>query len=115
MIQFSAPVSSVRFRLNTFIVVREDFIINACKAERIPWRKITIDEQSSFINYEFYHLLNQNSLITPDDIIIAERYYEDKEIEDSKFAYGNATYLFKIKDLVRILNKNNNNKILKLK
>lgn len=26
MIQFSAPVSSVRFRLNTFIVVRNDFI-----------------------------------------------------------------------------------------
>ena len=50
-------------------------------------------------------MLNPNSLITPDDIIIAERFYEDKEIEDSKFAYGNATYLFKMKDLVRIFNK----------
>jgi len=76
-------------------IKREEYIrmLNA-------YRAITdLDEDSPFYNYEFYVIPDENGEIGLDSIVIAERYYEDKDTEE-RFAVNNATYFFKYKDLM---------------
>ena len=60
------------------------------------------DEYSPFDNYEFYIIADSEEDITPDSIIIAERYYVDRLSDEKKIVTGNATYMFRFKDLARI-------------
>jgi len=85
---------------------REELFMCGYKAKKIPRDKLIIPSKSAFEDYEFYIIPEQDGSINPDSIVIAERFYKDRGSEE-KFAYGNATYLFKIKDLVRIFKKSN--------
>jgi len=58
-----------------------------------------LDKNSPFYNYEFYVIPDENGDIGLDSIVIAERYYENKDTED-RLATKNATYFFKYKDLM---------------
>ena len=58
-----------------------------------------VEKDNPFYNYDFYVILNEKGEIDLDSIVIAERYYEDKQTE-KKFAQNNATYIFKYKDLM---------------
>jgi hypothetical protein len=58
-----------------------------------------VEEDSPFYNYVFYAIPNLNGKIDLDTIVIAERYYENKQTEE-RFAINNATYIFKYKDLM---------------
>ena len=59
----------------------------------------------NFNDYEFYIIPDEQGNRTPDCIVIAERYYEDKHSGEEKLVDGNATYLFELKDLTRISKK----------
>ena len=61
------------------------------------------DRDSPFYNYEFYVIPDESGGIGLNSVVIAERYYEDKETEE-KFATNNATYFFKYKDLMVLSN-----------
>lgn len=87
---------------------RETLITNGYKAKKMPSRKINMSDKSAFADYEFYYLPEVNGAIIPDSIVMAERYYKNKDEQDSDSIYGNATYLFKFKDLARIFNKSSN-------
>lgn len=78
---------------------REAFIylLKACRAET------DLEEDSPFYNYEFYVIPDESGSIGLNSVVIAERYYEDKETE-SRFATKNATYFFKYKDLMVLSN-----------
>lgn len=58
-----------------------------------------VEEDSPFYNYVFYAIPNEKGKVDLDSIVIAERYYEDKQTEE-RFAINNATYIFKYKDLM---------------
>jgi len=58
---------------------------------------------SPFYNYEFYVIPDETKKIGLNSVVIAERYYEDKDTE-SRFATNNATYFFKYKDLMVLSN-----------
>lgn len=58
-----------------------------------------VEEDSPFYNYVFYAIPNEKGKVDLDSIVIAERYYEDKQTEE-KFSQNNATYIFKYKDLM---------------
>lgn len=58
-----------------------------------------VEKDNPFYNYDFYVIPNEKGEIDLDSIVIAERYYEDKQTE-KKFAQNNATYIFKYKDLM---------------
>ncbi|MBP3802255.1 MAG: hypothetical protein J6I85_09645 [Clostridia bacterium] len=58
-----------------------------------------IQEDSSFYNYEFYLLPDENKKYGLDSVVIAERYYTNKDTKKT-FATQNATYFFKWRDLV---------------
>ena len=58
-----------------------------------------VEKDNPFYNYDFYVISNEKGEIDLDSIVIAERYYEDKQTE-KKFAQNNATYIFKYKDLM---------------
>ena len=78
---------------------RTDFInlFNAYKADT------DLDEESPFYNYEFYVIPDESGEIGINSVVIAERYYDDKNTEE-KFALNNATYFFKYKDLMVLSN-----------
>ena len=60
---------------------------------------IDIDEQNAFYNYDFFVIPNSMGEIDLDSVVIAERFYVDKETKD-RFAVDNATYFFQYKDLM---------------
>lgn len=60
---------------------------------------IELDPSNSFYNYEFFVIPNAEGKLDLDSVVIAERFYEDKEIQN-KFAFDNATYFFQYKDLM---------------
>lgn len=62
-----------------------------------------LEEDSPFYNYEFYVIPDETGDIGLNSVVIAERYYEDKETEE-KFALNNATYFFRYKDLMVLSN-----------
>lgn len=62
-----------------------------------------LNEDSPFYNYEFYVIPDESGTIGLNSVVIAERYYEDKDTE-TKFATNNATYFFKYKDLMVLSN-----------
>ncbi len=74
---------------------RENFILmlKARKAES------DVEEDSPFYDYEFYVIPDESGDIGLNSVVIAERYFEDKNTEE-KFAINNATYFFKYKDLM---------------
>ena len=74
---------------------REKFIrlLKAYKANT----DLNID--SPFYNYEFYVIPDESGTLGLNSVVIAERYYEDKDTE-IRFAMNNATYFFKYKDLM---------------
>lgn len=78
---------------------RERFIrlLKAYKA------KTDLNQDSPFYNYEFYVIPDESGTIGLNSVVIAERYYEDKDYK-SKFATDNATYFFKYKDLMVLSN-----------
>lgn len=78
---------------------RADFIhlLKAYRAET------DLEEDSPFYNYEFYVIPDESGSIGLNSVVIAERYYEDKDTE-SRFATNNATYFFKYKDLMVLSN-----------
>ena len=57
------------------------------------------DSNNAFINYEFFVIPNEEGEPDANSVVIAERFYKDKEIED-EFSTENATYFFKYKDLM---------------
>ncbi len=79
--------------------VREDYIrmFNAYSATAL------IEEDSPFYNYEFYVIPDETGELGANSIVIAERYYEDKNTK-YEFALGNATYFFRYKDLMVLSN-----------
>ena len=79
--------------------VREDFIRLLGARSAIT----DLQEDSPFYNYEFYVLPNDSETFGLDSVVIAERYYEDKETK-IKFATNNATYFFRYKDLMVLSN-----------
>lgn len=78
---------------------RADFIklLNAYRAET------DLEKDSPFYNYEFYVIPDETGEIGVNSVVIAERYYDDKD-EEAKFATDNATYFFKYKDLMVLSN-----------
>lgn len=58
-----------------------------------------LDETHPFYNYQFYAIPDKNGNLTKDSLIIAERYYEDKDTQ-MRFACSNATYFFRYEDLL---------------
>lgn len=89
-------------------VEREHLITKFYKAKKMPSNKINMSDKSAFADYEFYYIPEPDGRVTPDSIVVAERYFKDKEAQEVSLVYGNATYLFKFKDLMRIFNKSNN-------
>ncbi len=78
---------------------REEFI-NLLKG----YKAITdVEEECPFYNYEFYVIPDESGEIGLNSVVIAERYYEDKQNE-TRFARDNATYFFKYKDLMVLSN-----------
>lgn len=57
------------------------------------------DEENAFYNYEFFVIPNKEGKLDLNSVVIAERFYEDKEQRD-EFAVDNATYFFQYKDLM---------------
>ena len=74
-------------------------------ARRVRRDNVEYNEKSPFNDYEFYVIPKPTGEITPDCIVIAERYYEDKYSGDEKLVTDNATYIFQLKDLTRISKK----------
>lgn len=62
-----------------------------------------LDETHPFYNYQFYAIPDKNGNLTKDSVIIAERYYEDKDTQ-MRFACNNATYFFRYEDLLVLSN-----------
>ena len=79
--------------------IREDYIrmFNAYSATAL------IEEDSPFYNYEFYVIPDETGELGANSIVIAERYYENKDTK-YEFALGNATYFFRYKDLMVLSN-----------
>ena len=61
--------------------------------------KTNLSTESPFYNYQFYYRPDKTGKIGLDSIVIAERYYENKNTEED-FSVNNATYFFKYKDLM---------------
>lgn len=76
--------------------IRYDFLelLGAKEAEAV-----ILDEDNAFYNYEFFVIPDSQGNLQEDSVVIAERFYDDKEIQD-KFAIDNATYFFQYKDLM---------------
>lgn len=62
-----------------------------------------MEPNDPFYNYEFYVLPTEKGEYGPNSVIIAERYYNNKDTMKS-FATNNATYFFKWKDLLYMSN-----------
>lgn len=78
---------------------REEYI-NLFNAYRV---ETDLEEDSPFYNYEFYVIPDESGDIGLNSVVIAERYYDNKDTEE-KFALNNATYFFKYKDLMVLSN-----------
>ena len=57
------------------------------------------DSNNAFYNYEFFVIPNERGELESNSVVIAERFYKDKELED-ELATENATYFFQYKDLM---------------
>ena len=57
------------------------------------------DSGSAFYNYEFFVIPNERGELESNSVVIAERFYKDKELEN-ELATENATYFFQYKDLM---------------
>lgn len=57
------------------------------------------DEENAFYNYEFFVIPNEEGKLDVNSVVIAERFYKDKEYKD-EFAVDNATYFFQYKDMM---------------
>lgn len=57
------------------------------------------DENNAFYNYEFFVIPDSNGELQANSVVIAERFFEDKTLQDV-FATNNATYFFQYKDLM---------------
>ena len=55
------------------------------------------DPNNPFYNYEFYVIESDNDEVEKDSIVIAERFFKDKYIEE-EYATSNATYIWQYKD-----------------
>lgn len=93
-------------------LVRYDFL-KALK-RKIP-RSINYEgmgDKNPFYNYNFYILKTNNSEneITRDDVIIAERFYTDRE-NKTDFALDNATYIMRFEDYLILTGKQKENEI----
>ena len=79
---------------------REDLfeLLKARKAESLE-----IQPDDPFYNYEFYVLPDENNEYGPNSVVIAERYFTNKDTMKT-FATQNATYFFKWRDLLYISN-----------
>ena len=78
--------------------VRYEFLkaLGAKKADVID-----IDEDNAFYNYEFFVIPNKDGEFDLNSVVIAERFYKDKDIgEEGGYALDNATYFFQYKDLM---------------
>lgn len=62
-----------------------------------------LDEDCPFYNYEFYIIPDETGKKGPNSVVIAERYYEDKNTE-KRFATNNATYFFRYGDFMVLNN-----------
>lgn len=60
---------------------------------------VILDEDNAFYNYEFFVIPDSQGNLQENSVVIAERFFDDKEIQD-KFATDNATYFFQYKDLM---------------
>lgn len=60
---------------------------------------VILDEDNAFYNYDFFVILDSQENLQENSVVIAERFFDDKEIQD-KFAIDNATYFFQYKDLM---------------
>lgn len=93
-------------------LVRYEFL-KALK-RKIP-RSINYEDmgdKNPFYNYNFYILKTNNSEneITRDDVIIAERFYTDRE-NKTDFALDNATYIMRFEDYLILTGKQKENEI----
>lgn len=57
------------------------------------------DEENAFYNYEFFVIPNKEGELDINSVVIAERFYKDKE-DPIEFSVDNATYFFQYKDLM---------------
>lgn len=73
-------------------------LLRARKAESLE-----IQQGDPFYNYEFYVLPDENHEYGPNSVVIAERYFMNKDTMKT-FATQNATYFFKWRDLLYISN-----------
>ena len=60
---------------------------------------LDIDEDNAFYNYEFFVIPDKNGELNLNSVVIAERFYKDKETQD-EYALDNETYFFQYKDLM---------------
>ena len=60
------------------------------------------DKESPFNNYEFYLISDGQDDISAESIVIAERYYIDRLSDEKRLIPENATYLFRLGDLLNI-------------
>ena len=70
-----------------------------------------IDEDNPFYNYQFYVIPEKDGYYGTNSIVIAERYFEDKETKKG-YATDNATYVMRYGDL-ELLNQTDENKVAK--
>lgn len=68
---------------------------------KIPEENFAYDEKNPFFDYEFWIIPEKDETISPESIIIAEKLYKNR-IKRDTWAYGDATYIFKLKDFKRI-------------
>lgn len=68
---------------------------------KIPEENFAYDKKNPFFDYEFWIIPEKNGTISPESAIIAEKLYESRTKRDA-WAYGDATYIFKLKDFKRI-------------
>ena len=66
--------------------------------------KIRVDLNGAFSDYDFYIIPDENGEIGENSVIIAERYYNDRKLQD-EYAVDNRTYFFRCEDFVDSLTK----------
>lgn len=66
--------------------------------------KAKIKEGNPFYNYRFYVLPDEDGRLGENSVIIAERFYADKENPD-KYSTGDATYCYRCKDFISDMTK----------
>ena len=59
------------------------------------------DKDNPFYDYEFFVITDKDGEINENSIVIAEKLYKSREKREA-WAYGDATYIFTLKDLKRI-------------